>query len=70
MLILHDFADKTCGFSKEYFFKKQIVLVPVGITVKTSAEDKQKLLDKVKEISEELKSSGKLRVECDLRDNV
>ncbi|KAL7076885.1 hypothetical protein ACQ4LE_003821 [Meloidogyne hapla] len=48
----------------------QIVLVPVGITVKNSAEDKQKLLDKVTEISEKLKSFGKLRVECDLRDNV
>jgi prolyl-tRNA synthetase len=46
----------------------QVVLMPVGITAKTTDEERQTLVKKVEEITALLKRSG-LRVKADLRDN-
>ncbi|KAF5536647.1 prolyl-tRNA synthetase [Fusarium mexicanum] len=45
----------------------QIVMIPVGINKKTSAEDKDRLLDQLYEMRKTLKKSG-LRVEVDTRE--
>lgn len=45
----------------------QIVMVPVGINEKTSAEDKNRLLDQLHEMRKTLKKTG-LRVEVDTRE--
>ena len=47
----------------------QVVIVPCGITVKTSQETRDELMDKCTEMGVELKSAG-IRVHVDLRDNV
>jgi len=46
----------------------QVVIVPCGITAKTTAEEKASLLKKVSDMVEEL-SAASIRVEADLRDN-
>ncbi|KAF2750333.1 prolyl-tRNA synthetase [Sporormia fimetaria CBS 119925] len=47
--------------------EKQVVLIPVGITVKTSPEARKELYDKVEKMAEDLTSVG-VRVEVDLRE--
>ena len=44
-------------------------MIPVGITAKTSEEDRQKLMGKAEEIVKQLGEKG-IRVEGDLRENV
>lgn len=46
----------------------QVVIVPVGITAKTSAEDEEKILAKCSELAETLCAAG-VRAKADLRDN-
>eukprot|EP00796_Vickermania_ingenoplastis_P013483 gene13483-9291_t len=46
----------------------QIVIIPVGITSKTSAEARAKLLQSCSELEKELKAAG-IRAKADLRDN-
>lgn len=46
----------------------QTVIVPCGITVKTSKEDMEKLLDSCKDVEVRLKKAG-LKAKADLRDN-
>jgi prolyl-tRNA synthetase len=45
----------------------QVIVIPVGITAKTTPEAKQQLYDQVEKMAEDLKSVG-LRVEVDLRE--
>ncbi|KAI6234488.1 Bifunctional glutamate/proline--tRNA ligase [Aphelenchoides fujianensis] len=47
----------------------QVVVVPVGITAKTSEEDKQTIHEKARELVDELDEAG-VRAELDARDNV
>jgi prolyl-tRNA synthetase len=47
--------------------KLQAILIPVGITAKTSTEDKEKHYQKLDEIRASLKKAG-VRVDSDLRD--
>lgn len=44
----------------------QVALIPVGITAKTTPEDREKLLDGIHAISKEL-TDNDIRVECDTR---
>lgn len=46
----------------------QVIVVPVGVTAKTSDADKQKLYDEVEKIRADLESAD-VRVECDYREN-
>lgn len=46
----------------------QVIVVPCGVTAKSSAEDKKKIFDGVDGIVKALKKSG-IRVKADLRDN-
>ena len=43
-----------------------MIVIPVGITAKTKPEEKNLILDKVKEITEILNEAG-IRAESDLR---
>ena len=45
----------------------QVVLIPVGVTAKTTAEERKKLYDEVESITETLKSAD-VRVETDMRE--
>jgi prolyl-tRNA synthetase len=47
----------------------QVIVIPVGITAKTSEEEKSILLDKVDEVTKELVES-KIRAEKDDRDHI
>jgi prolyl-tRNA synthetase len=44
----------------------QVALIPVGLTARTSDEDKEKLLDDIQGIEKKLSAAG-IRVECDTR---
>lgn len=44
----------------------QVALIPVGLTVRTSDEDREKLLDDIQGIAKSLTEYG-IRVECDTR---
>ncbi|KAH8812630.1 prolyl-tRNA synthetase-like protein [Xylogone sp. PMI_703] len=46
----------------------QVALIPVGLSARTSPEDRDKLLHQIENISKELGSVG-VRVECDTRSN-
>jgi len=46
----------------------QVIVVPCGITAKTTEQDKEALLKRINEITEELTEDG-VRAEADLRDN-
>lgn len=46
----------------------QAALIPVGLSTRTSSEDKDKLLREIEQISKTLTTSG-IRVECDTRSN-
>lgn len=46
----------------------QVVIVPVGITAKTGAEEKERIMAAVKAIQQDLQGQG-IRVHADLRDN-
>lgn len=47
----------------------QVIVVPVGITAKSSEQDKKILIDKVDEVTKELVEAG-IRAEMDVRDHV
>jgi len=44
----------------------QVVLIPVGITARTSDADKQKFLDNIQDIAKTLTKDG-IRAQCDTR---
>jgi len=48
----------------------QIIVVPVGITAKTTDEERQKLIDATRSVSDQLVNEGHLRAETDLRENM
>lgn len=47
--------------------EKQVVLIPVGVTAKTTPEDKENLYKQVDDMAKNLESVG-VRVEVDLRE--
>ncbi|MFH4981749.1 hypothetical protein AB6A40_008458 [Gnathostoma spinigerum] len=47
----------------------QMIVIPVGITAQTSAEDRKMIIDKAEQITEILTDNG-IRAESDLRENV
>lgn len=48
----------------------QLVLMPVGITVKTTDEERKRVIDSIKQLAGLLENEGQLRVEVDLREGV
>jgi len=48
--------------------EKQVVIVPVGVTVKLSAEEKQNLYDEIEKLRSNLEAA-EVRVEVDMREN-
>lgn len=64
MLIIHG-DDKGAIFPPRVA-EYQVALIPVGLTAKTSEEERQKLLDAIKGIEKEL-IKGDIRVLCDTR---
>ena len=47
-----------------------MIVIPVGLTAKTTEEDRKKLLDKAGELAHALRLEGKIATETDLRENV
>lgn len=48
--------------------KLQVILIPVGLTAKTTPEDRTKLLTHLEELKDTLKKAG-VRTDVDTRDN-
>lgn len=64
MLMIH--GDDKGAIFPPLVAEFQVALIPVGLTARTSEEDKDKLLDEIASISKRLTEHG-IRVECDTR---